>query len=85
MKQQVQTKVPSGPNLRGRQTDTYRILEKILNSRATSRLVTLIGWPGVGKSALVANLISYISKRNLLLGGTIYMNACNFQMCDRFI
>ena len=72
------------PNLRGRQTDTFRIIDKILNSKV-SRLFTLVGWPGIGKSALVASMLNYISERNLLEGGSIYINARNFVLCERFI
>mmetsp|Transcript_2975 Transcript_2975/g.4048 ORF Transcript_2975/g.4048 Transcript_2975/m.4048 type:complete len:97 (+) Transcript_2975:320-610(+) len=82
--QLLRTNVPHMPNLRGRQTDTFRVMDQILTSK-TSRLFTLIGWPGVGKSALVASMLGYISERNLLPGGSIYFNARNFAICERFI
>ena len=62
----------------------YRIIEKLLNSK-TSRLFNIIGWPGVGKSALVASILDYISERTLLKGGSIYFNARNISMCESFI
>ena len=72
------------PNIRGRQIDTYRILDKIHNSKV-SRLFTLVGWPGVGKSALVTRMLNYIQDRSLFDGGSIYINARNYSMCERFI
>ena len=72
------------PNLKGRQKDMYRVIDKLLNSK-TSRLFNLIGWPGVGKSALVANILQYIAERSLLKGGSIYFNARNISLCEHFI
>ena len=67
-KARVKTAEPNMPNLRGRQTDTFKIIDKVLNSK-TSRLFNLIGWPGVGKSALVASMLNYMGERVLLPGG----------------
>lgn len=50
-----------------------------------SRLFNLIGWPGMGKSALIASVLHYISDRGLLKGGSIYFNARNISMCELFI
>lgn len=72
------------PNLRGRQKDMFRVMDKLLNSKQ-SRLFNLIGWPGVGKSALAASILAYISERDLLKGGSIYFNARNISMCELFI
>ena len=72
------------PKLMGRQKDMFRVMDKILNSK-NSRLFNLIGWPGIGKSALVAYMLDYISERGLLKGGSIYFNARNITMCELFI
>ena len=72
------------PNLRGRQKDMFRVIDKLLNSK-NSRLFNLIGWPGTGKSALVSSVLDYISERGLLKGGSIYFNARNINMCEMFI
>ena len=61
-----------------------RVIDKLLNS-VKSRLFNLIGWPGIGKSALVASILDYISERSLLKGGSIYFNARNIQICELFI
>lgn len=50
-----------------------------------SRLFNLIGWPGTGKSALVASMLDYMAERTLLKGGSIYFNARNITMCEIFI
>ena len=72
------------PNLRGRQKDMFRVIEKLLDSK-NSRLFNLIGWGGTGKSALVSSVLDYISERGLLKGGSIYFNARNITMCEVFI
>ena len=72
------------PNLKGRQKDMSRLIEKLLNNK-NSRLFNLIGWPGMGKSALVACMLDYIADRGLLKGGSIYFNARNISMCELFI
>ena len=59
-------------------------MDKLLNSK-TSRLFNLIGWPGTGKSALVASMLDYISERSLLKGGSIYFNARNISICEVFV
>ena len=34
---------------------------------------------------MVCSMLNYISARNLLVGGSIYINVRNFSVCDRFI
>ena len=80
----LQNKAPKMPNLRGRQKDMFRVIEKLLDSK-NSRLFNLIGWGGTGKSALVSSVLDYISERGLLKGGSIYFNARNITMCEVFI
>ena len=72
------------PKLMGRQKDMFRVLDKLLNSK-NSRLFNLIGWSGMGKSALAASVLEYIAERGLLKGGSIYFNARNITMCEMFI
>lgn len=60
------------------------LLEKVLNQNG-SRIYNMIGYPGIGKSALVASLLHYISDRKLLRGGSFYFNARNFSMCEVFV
>ena len=59
-------------------------MDKVLNSK-NQRLFNIIGWPGIGKSALVASMLDYIAERGLLKGGSIYFNARNISMCEIFI
>lgn len=62
----------------------FRVIDKLLNSKS-SRLFNLISWSGMGKSALVASILDYISQRGLLKGGSIYFNARNISICEIFI
>ena len=41
----------------------------------SSRILNLIGMPGVGKSSLVLGTLEWIEERNMLRGGMIYKNA----------
>ena len=59
-------------------------MEKLLSDKK-SRLFNLIGWPGMGKSALIASVLDYIDERGLLKGGIIYFNAKNLSFVELFI
>ena len=59
-------------------------MEKLLSDKK-SRLFNLIGWPGMGKSALIASVLDYINERGLLKGGIIYFNAKNLSFVELFI
>ena len=72
------------PNLKGRIKDMFKVMDKMLGSK-TSRLFSIIGWPGMGKSALIASVLDYISERGLLKGGSIYFNARNISLVELFI
>ena len=59
-------------------------MDKLLSCKK-SRLFNLIGWPGMGKSALVASVLDYISERTLIKGGIIYFNAKNLSIVELFV
>ena len=65
--------LPRITDLVGRQKDMYNLVSKIMT--VNNHLLTLIGLPGVGKSALVKSTLQYIQDRNLLRGGLIFMQA----------
>jgi len=67
------TPLPRVTDLVGRQKDMYNLVCKIMT--VNNHLLTLIGLPGVGKSALVKSTLQYIKDRNLLRGGLIFMQA----------
>jgi len=46
-------------SLVGRQRDMFQIIQKVLSEKV-SRLITVIGMAGVGKTALVKNTIHHI-------------------------
>ena len=60
-------------DLIGREKDTSKLVEKILSNK-TQNLITLIGLPGVGKSALARKALQFIEERDLLAGGQILVN-----------
>ena len=78
---QLQTRIPKMPNFKGRQGDKIKIMDKLLSCKK-SRLFNLIGWPGMGKSALIASVLDYICERTLIKGGIVYFNAKNLSFVD---
>ena len=80
----LKNNVPKVPSLRGRQKDMYRLIEKILSPKH-SRLLTLMGLPGVGKSSLVANTLDYVVERKLLKAGSIYLDIRNMNCPEEFL
>ena len=65
---------PLQPSLIGRAKDKYKLVQDVLTNKA-SRLVTLTGMPGVGKSSLLLSTLQWMEERSLLRGGQIYYNA----------
>ena len=44
-----------------------------------------MGMPGVGKSSLMMNTLHFIADRELLKGGSIFVNARNLTVCEVFL
>lgn len=81
---QLQTRIPKMPNFKGRQSDKIKIMDKLLSCKK-SRLFNLIGWAGMGKSALIASVLDYICERALIRGGIIYFNAKTMSIVELFL
>jgi Ni2+-binding GTPase involved in maturation of urease and hydrogenase len=62
----------------------FKLICKIMESDS-SRLISVVGMPGVGKTALVRNTIHHIAERRLLSGGWIFTNAQNIQDCEVYL
>lgn len=62
----------------------FQIIQKVLSEKV-SRLITVIGMAGVGKTALVKNTIHHIHQRRILQGGYIYFDAQNVKDSEVFI
>ena len=54
-------------------------------SEKSSRLITLLGLPGVGKTALIRNTVHYIQERRLFQGGCIFSNAQNIKDAKDYV
>lgn len=62
----------------------FKLIGKIMSERS-SRLITAVGLPGIGKTALVKNTIHHLQERRLLHGGCIFSNAQNIQDCEVYL
>lgn len=49
------------------------------------RVVNIIGFPGIGKTAVAKNAINYIADRRLFKLGIIYYSCKGYQNCGIFI
>lgn len=61
----------------------FKLLTKILSTKS-SRLLNVVGLPGIGKSVLVRNTLNYIQERRLLQG-CIVTDAQNINDCEIFV
>jgi len=64
------------------------MLIKLLSTDANnkqSRLVTVTGPPGIGKTALACATSHFIHERGLFDGGCIYVNAEDIKKMDQFL
>jgi putative protein kinase ArgK-like GTPase of G3E family len=77
------TQLPRLTDLVGRQKDMYQLLQEIMN--VSKHLHTVIGLPGVGKSALIKSTLQYIQDRCLKRGGIIYTDARSNSNCEIFV
>jgi predicted AAA+ superfamily ATPase len=68
----------------GRQKDMFKLITKLLSPKS-SRLLTLLGLPGIGKSSLVRKTIQHINERALLPGGYILLNIRGIKDCEVFM
>jgi hypothetical protein len=63
--------IPSKPDVcLGRNIDMYNILDLL----QTSRLVTIRGSPGIGKTTLAKELLHYIVPRRIFADGLVFVN-----------
>lgn len=67
-----------------RQKDMFKLIQNVLSPK-TSRLLTVLGMPGIGKSSLVRKTIQHINERMLLPGGYIIINARGIKDCEVFL
>jgi len=62
----------------------FKLIQKILSPKS-SRLLTLLGLPGIGKSSLARKTIQHINERFLLPGGYIMLNVRGIKDCEVFL
>ena len=65
-------------NFLGRQKELYEVVHAV----TVNRLVTIIGLPGIGKTALCKNAVHYISERNLFKQGIFFMQVKGYMNSD---
>jgi nucleoside-triphosphatase THEP1 len=62
----------------------YHLVGKLLSPEA-SRLLSVVGMPGIGKTALTKNAAHHIQERRILTGGFIFSNAQNIQDVEVYL
>lgn len=68
-------------NLIGRQKEMFEVIHTIYHNR----LVTIIGLPGIGKTALAKNSVDYMACRQMFSAGIIFMQLKGYMNCEIFM
>jgi predicted AAA+ superfamily ATPase len=77
---QLQIGLVEQPMFMARQKDMFELVQRIL-SHQSSRLLTLLGVSGIGKSSLVQRTLQHINQRQLLPGGFVVLNIRGVKNC----
>lgn len=65
----------------GRQKEMFEVVTNIYNHR----LVTVIGLPGIGKTALAKNTLHYLFDRRVFQAGIVYIPLKGYMNCEIFM
>ena len=65
--------MPPKTQIIGRTEEQAQLLVKLL-SPDTTRLLTITGFPGTGKSALACSTLHFVQERGLFAGGCVYVD-----------
>ena len=60
-----------GENLKYREKEIWNLVESVMNG---SRLITLLGLNGIGKSTVARNAVHFMLERKYFTGGVIFIN-----------
>eukprot|EP00347_Sterkiella_histriomuscorum_P003876 403362604 len=78
----IQNSLPSQSlNLVG----TNLIITKIVSEIIINRIVTILGYTGMGKSSILQNILHFLSQRNFFASGIIYLNLRGVQDLTLFL
>lgn len=68
-------------NFIGRQVELQDVIRNIYQHR----LVNIIGFPGIGKTALAKDVTHYLAERKIFKTGIIFMPLKGFMNCELFL
>jgi Ni2+-binding GTPase involved in maturation of urease and hydrogenase len=77
--------MPPRIKIEGRAKEQMDLIEKLTPRQNNStRLVTMMGFPGLGKTALVTSALYYIQERAIFNGGCIYVDGREIEQVKDF-
>jgi len=67
----------------GRSSEMCEIIGHIINPN--TRLITVVGWPGIGKTTITKCVALFLEERFRFQDGIIYITLSKIYQADRFI
>lgn len=61
------------------------VMSKVIKLINNEQLVTIIGVPGIGKSAVCKNVVNFIAERRFFNAGVLYFSLKGIRNCEILI
>jgi len=67
-------------NLKGREYEMFLLTKDMMESK--NRLISLLGWPGIGKTSLARNALHFLTDRNYFTSGVVLIPSAGDSTVD---